>query len=650
MRPPRRHAHAWARCCSIPAILVSSGARSRAPATSKLRTTSSSYKPNSLNLNYIKNFLDMNPLVSNVAYALHAASPLPMLGPGADVQRAGSFRRGKAWSMGGFKNYSSVQRAGLLAECRARGLEQTGTMQLLKARLGRSDDGMLDGTDWRPLAAAGPATDLDSAEVTVSDMDYDALRQLLHDQQLLKGDDWSPAALPPHLGAAEAPKEYALRLIRQHARAALNAPTAAAPADTADAAGGGEKRKRDSSATELDAELRVRGMRLQSFLLTDPGQVIRRQRLLTHGAFTPEAAALVNAVLLPGVDAGDEFSTAAMAQAAQAICDAIGGPAPAPNPAAPQSDASERQAMEARLMAAISRASGNDGQVQKKLARMESRTRTSAACLASVALPAHQARWKSEITELQRELDEAEDMESEMLSRGSDVPPSLAARLKRLRSRFELATIAAGDGEHGLEVMDQLKQKDIYGADALAEYQALEKSLKKYKEKTGKVQGFVGGGAQQFSGRGSFQQFGGAHAQFAGGGGAQASFHGSGLTHQSGFRSNGGAGAPPSQAGGRGADMVRPAWMQQPPGIGAGADSSQQFPPGQRLRGVAGHVIHIVGRTLTAPVVSAAVGGTIDNSAQLCRMCGQAGHIMFECPQLRQKFAAGEVNEHGHPV
>ena len=75
------------------------------------------------------------------------------------------------------------------------------------------------------------------------------------------------------------------------------------------------------------------------------------------------------------------------------------------------------------------------GQVQKKLARMESRTRTSATCLASVALPAHQARWKAEITELQRELDEAEDMESEMLSLGSDVPPSLAARLKRLMKK-----------------------------------------------------------------------------------------------------------------------------------------------------------------------------------------------------------------------
>jgi hypothetical protein len=49
----------------------------------------------------------MNPLVSNVSYALYAASPLPMLGPGADVLRQESFRQGKAWSTGSFKNYAT---------------------------------------------------------------------------------------------------------------------------------------------------------------------------------------------------------------------------------------------------------------------------------------------------------------------------------------------------------------------------------------------------------------------------------------------------------------------------------------------------------------------------------------------------------------
>ena len=539
----------------------------------------------------------MNPLVYNVSYALYAASPLPMLGPGADVLRQESFRQGKAWSTGSFKNYASVQRVGLLAECRARGLEQTGTMQVLKARLTKSDNGMLDGADWRPLAAAGPATDLDSAEFTVSDMDYGALRQLLHDQQLLKGDDWIPAALPHDLGAAEGPKGYALRLIRQHARAMLNAPTVGEPggaetdyaggADGAD--GGGTKRKRDRSAVELDAELRMRGTRLQSFLLTDAGQVNSRERLLTGGAFKPEVAALVNAVLLPGVDADDEFSDVAMAQAVQSISSAMGNPTPAPGQAGGQPGARERQEMEARLMAAISRASGGDGQIQKKLARLESRTRASAACLASVALPAHQAKWKSEITQLQRELNEAEDMESELTSLESAVPPSLVTRIERLRNRFELATIAARDGEHGLEVMEQLKQKDLYGADALAEYQSLEKSLKKYKEKTGKALGLTGG-AQLFGNRvgsqAQFGGFGGSQAQFAGGGGAQNSFQGygdGGMAQQSGF-GNAGTGAPPSQAGGRGADLVRPAWMTHPPGIGASGQQQfqQQFPSGQR--------------------------------------------------------------------
>jgi hypothetical protein len=53
-------------------------------------------------LNHIKNFYfqyfstsSMNPLVSNVSYALYAASPLPMLGVGADVLRLESFRWGR---------------------------------------------------------------------------------------------------------------------------------------------------------------------------------------------------------------------------------------------------------------------------------------------------------------------------------------------------------------------------------------------------------------------------------------------------------------------------------------------------------------------------------------------------------------------------
>ena len=81
-----------------------------------------------------------------------------MLGPGADVTRAHGWKHGEAWSQNQFKKYGRVQRQGLLAECRARGLEQTGTVADLKARLARSDEGLLEGADFRPIAAAGPAT------------------------------------------------------------------------------------------------------------------------------------------------------------------------------------------------------------------------------------------------------------------------------------------------------------------------------------------------------------------------------------------------------------------------------------------------------------------------------------------------------------
>ncbi len=40
----------------------------------------------------------------------------------------------------------------------------------------------------------------------------------------------------------------------------------------------------------------------------------------------------------------------------------------------------------------------------------------------------------------------------------------------------------------------------------------------------------------------------------------------------------------------------------------------------------------------------------MDNSAQLCCMCGVPAQLMFECPQLRTKHVAGELNEHGHPA
>ena len=53
----------------------------------------------------------MNALVNNVAYALFAAGPLPMLGPGADMRRLHGFQRGKAWTAAALKTYGSANRA-----------------------------------------------------------------------------------------------------------------------------------------------------------------------------------------------------------------------------------------------------------------------------------------------------------------------------------------------------------------------------------------------------------------------------------------------------------------------------------------------------------------------------------------------------------
>ena len=75
--PPPARSHATDNALQAPAASA---------ATSKTFTSSTSSTSS------------MNPLVYNVSYALYAASPLPMLGPGADVLRQESFRQGKAWS------------------------------------------------------------------------------------------------------------------------------------------------------------------------------------------------------------------------------------------------------------------------------------------------------------------------------------------------------------------------------------------------------------------------------------------------------------------------------------------------------------------------------------------------------------------------
>jgi len=81
----------------------------------------------------------MNGLVQHVGYTLYLSGPMPLLGPGADVGRPHGFTRGRAYSLGAFRNYGGVHRPGLLAECRARGLTDTGTVADLKARLTKQE-------------------------------------------------------------------------------------------------------------------------------------------------------------------------------------------------------------------------------------------------------------------------------------------------------------------------------------------------------------------------------------------------------------------------------------------------------------------------------------------------------------------------------
>ena len=60
-------------------------------------------------------------------------------------------------------------------------------------------------------------------------------------------------------------------------------------------------------------------------------------------------------------------------------------------------------------------------------------------------------------------------------------------------------------------------------------------------------------------------------------------------------------------------------------------------------------MIHLENNFLNTPVRSVAVGGMTPN-VQLCRYCAVAGHFAWECPDLRALFAAGKVDQQGHPI
>ena len=105
---------------------------------------------------------------------------------------------------------------------------------------------------------------------------------------------------------------------------------------------------------------------------------------------------------------------------------------------------------------------------------------------------------------------------------------------------------------------------------------------------------------------------------------------------------------------GRGAASTKPAWMGSAvvPYGGGQAPAGMQTRTtrfGDRYVGPGGHVIHLEERFLDSEPISLSQGGQQDNRGQLCRACGQDGHIAFECPVLRDLFKAGKVTREGHP-
>ena len=121
-----------------------------------------------------------------------------------------------------------------------------------------------------------------------------------------------------------------------------------------------------------------------------------------------------------------------------------------------------------------------------RLDRAESRARATAATLAAVSLPAHQAQWKAKLLGLETDLNLVEDIEAEILAKSPPgvVPASLTKRIGQLRERMELFSIASKDGVYGLSVVEQLEEEERYGKGPLDKYKALEKSLKKHTEKS----------------------------------------------------------------------------------------------------------------------------------------------------------------------
>jgi hypothetical protein len=230
------------------------------------------------------------------------------------------------------------------------------------------------------------------------------------------------------------------------------------------------------------------------------------------------------------------------------------------------------------------------------------------------------------------------------------VPESLTASLKKEREQYDLyAVIAAKVHAGSLDVLEQLETSQHFDKSAYERYRELEKDLAKDHKRQRNAYGFGDGGG------------------YAGGGGARGGY-GGGFGGGFGGSSGGGGGnrnfgnfQPPIAGGppgiGRGAGAVIPAWAaggrQQAAGGQLGFRMGSQ---GLRLVGVAGKVVHLppppTGRDLTTPVRSVGAGGQQANPSQ-CWFCGAAGgqgHEVFECPKLRGYYAAGKIDQAGHPV
>jgi hypothetical protein len=347
--------------------------------------------------------------IQAITTAIADNSGLPAMGPSAHVLRDEGFKKGLVLTGGEFLTYGAARKVGMIMELRARGLLSTGNVSDIKDRLRRSDTNTLLSPDWGPLPATWDATSMDADSMKVSDMDYAAVCDKL------KGMDVIMEDLPDDPPDAEAPRLYCLWLLRQHLAFLARSRDATAPAAASTA--GGLKRKPEDEA----AEVQCRTLRIQQFLLR-PAQSSKRRRLLQPGSadFLPATESLVRAIVLQSImdekniDTSDEMAAVVQSVLDLSEVDFASDPvsegASSHRSGATSGESEQERRLKAILDAAERGSGALSGEAQAKMERLESRTRATAATLASVALPADQAAWRDKIMTLEVELNEAEDI------------------------------------------------------------------------------------------------------------------------------------------------------------------------------------------------------------------------------------------------